>query len=108
MTPVDIVGLRFTPHAWQKKGAAQGHWLCEQPKFKIFFCGDEMGLGKTNLAVMMIKLAQPQRGFCLVVAPKTVGQQWADECNGAFEKVRMTQIEHVDCELTPCSKKHYE
>ncbi len=59
-----------------------------------------MGLGKTVLAIMMIKLAQPQPGFCLVVAPKTVGVQWEDECNRTFKRVCMTRIEHVDYQLT--------
>ncbi|CAN9171613.1 unnamed protein product [Alternaria alternata] len=93
--PVEIPGLRPTPHAWQKKGAAQGHWLCEQPDFKIFFCGDEMGLGKTLMAVMMIKLAQPTPGFCVVIAPKTVGQQWQDECLGAFEQQEALRVIRV-------------
>ncbi|RYN39619.1 hypothetical protein AA0112_g3578 [Alternaria arborescens] len=93
--PVEIPGLRPTPHPWQKKGAAQGHWLCEQPDFKIFFCGDEMGLGKTLMAVMMIKLAQPKPGFCIVIAPKTVGQQWQEECVGAFEQQEALRVIRV-------------
>jgi SNF2 family DNA or RNA helicase len=58
-----------------------------------------MGLGKTLMAVMMIKLAQPKPGFCIVIAPKTVGQQWQEECVGAFEQVRIIEIEHVDYQL---------
>lgn len=51
------------------------------------------------MAVMMIKLAQPKPGFCIVIAPKTVGQQWQEECVGAFEQVRIIEIEHVDYQL---------
>jgi SNF2 family DNA or RNA helicase len=85
--PANAKGLRFQPHVWQAKGAAQGHYLCEAKYFKGFFCGDEMGLGKTLLAVLMMKLAQPMRGICIVVAPKTVCSQWLDEINCAFVEV---------------------
>ncbi|KAE8869679.1 hypothetical protein PTNB29_00023 [Pyrenophora teres f. teres] len=84
--PLYIPGLLFHPHPWQLKGAAQGHWLCEQKDFRLFCCGDEMGLGKTMLAVLMAKLAQPQPGFCVVVSPKTVCTQWREEFERAFVK----------------------
>jgi SNF2 family DNA or RNA helicase len=93
---VEIPGLLFKPHIWQTKGAAQGHYLCEHPDFRIFFCGDEMGLGKTLLAVLMAKKAQAKPGFCVVVAPKPVCDQWVDEFARAFTKVRCDRFESLD------------
>jgi SNF2 family DNA or RNA helicase len=94
--PEKISGLRFEPHEWQKKGAAQGDYLCEHPDFKLFCCGDEMGVGKTLLAVLMVKLAQPKRGFCVVVAPKPVCGQWENEFDRAFTEVRCDRSETLD------------
>ncbi|KAH4359991.1 hypothetical protein HBH99_256320 [Parastagonospora nodorum] len=85
--PVKIKGMKYQPHPWQAKGAAQGHYLCEHKDFKVFYCGDEMGLGKTLLAIMMAKLVQSKPGFCVVVAPKTICGQWLKEIAGAFHKV---------------------
>lgn len=85
MTPPET--MKIKPHDYQCKGAAQINFLCSGP-FQGCLIGDPMGLGKTLQAIMSMRAIKDLSGIILVVCPATLCQQWVENINEAFEKVR--------------------